>query len=157
MSTANTPVHVYVDEMTIHGGPGNGKLLFMALQLRRHEGIVEGFIEGDFDFPKVQLTVSTMASSRLFNRTATLTEIENEYESFLDSPLPDVNPLDWAHRPTGQYKFKGHIGDWYFTGTYNPQTRKGTLKEDVYDTEAEAELNRLDGLEQEAIRQRGGL
>jgi hypothetical protein len=144
MSTIKTPVHILADKMTVHNGPSLERLL----SLPRWE---------DCYSPKacrVKMTLTTTASTRDFVRNVTITLVAAEYEPF--EPL-DMEDFFHGPRATGKYHICGFIGDWYFTGIYDPRTRTSTLTEVEYDPAQEAELDRLDGIEQEAIRQRGGL
>ena len=157
MPTHKKPVHILADEMAVHYGPGAGQLALQRLRLQAVMNVRAGLLEGASSYPKAEFRLSTAASERIFVRNLRLTEIEIEYEDFLDGIIRSDTAWDIDVRPTGRFKLKGFIGDWYFTGVYDPKTRKGTLTEDPYDPELEAELDRIDGLEQEAIRRRGGL
>lgn len=157
MSTNNTPVHVLVDEMIVRKGPGP-----KAIELIRQR-----FVEmGEYAFNathgkthpgRVKLTLVTQASNRTFERWVIITKIEPEFESWEDALAAGRDPFDGPMAQTGRYKIKGYIGNWYFKGFYDPQSHKGLIEEDVIDPEEEAEELRIDGLEQEAIRRRGGL
>lgn len=154
MSTINSPVRVNVDEMTVHKGPGDDRIKEVQSYL---EEVGVNVLRSN-RATRVNLTLSTAASTQKFERRVVITEVVTEREDWLQAILDAEVPFyDLELRATGRYKIKGYIDNWYFTGIYEPLTRKGLLTEVVYDPEAEAEEDRLDGLEQELIRSQGGL
>ncbi len=147
MPTIKKPVHVFVDEMAVKNGPPAEPLNVL------YNTAAIGFGH-DWSERTFKMTLTTSASSREFVRKVTIVEIEPEYEDWLIALNAGRDPFD-GPMMTGSYVIKGFIGDWYFTGTYDPKTRKGSLKEDEYDPELEHEREVQDAMSDYMLMQHG--
>lgn len=102
------PAHVYVDEMLIHSGPGE---YIMGLLL----------LKKDFA-NRIEMTLSTPASTRRFTRKVVVTSIEKAPQEF-------VIIADGSGGLADKYSIKGRVGDWHFEGHYIPYAKTGKLYE----------------------------
>lgn len=145
MSTIKTPVHMYVDEMSITNGPSESAL--DALPAINH---------ANWRQRRVKMTLTTAASKRPLNTKVTIMSVEYEYEDWYTVHTSGYEiPYDLGPKPTGALILKGFIGRWYFTGTYDPKTRTGTLKEDEYDPEEVAFTEEMNNASDYLLMQRG--
>ena len=125
--------------MEIHEGPSRATLDAMDLRF-------EQLLSNEC----VKMTLSTNASDRTFKRKVRLTLVrpemvgdnEREPADFLEA----VEDIMGHSKPSGRLLLRGRIGRWYFTGIYDPHTRKGTLEEVEYDPQLEAQLEEEDGI-----------
>lgn len=120
MPTIKNPVHVYVDEIEVFNGPSEAGLL----TLPKWEDCY------DHELCSVKMTLTTALSKRMFQRKVVITNVEPEYTTTYPEESEDfVEAISGQQELTGRHHITGFIGNWYFTGLYDPRTRKGTLTE----------------------------